>query len=97
MTIFTLLNFSDGPGAAEIITWNVAVGDRVVTDQPLVTVQTDNAVVEIPSPCAGLIERLYGEPGDIIEVGAPLVAYTEGRRVDVGALVGRIPGAETGG
>jgi 2-oxoisovalerate dehydrogenase E2 component (dihydrolipoyl transacylase) len=45
------------------VTWHVKEGDHVVTDQPLVSVETDKAVVEVPSPWSGRIARVFGTKG----------------------------------
>lgn len=75
MTIFKLPDLGEGLQEAEIREWRVQVGDEVKVDQPLVSVETDKAVVEVPSPASGKIARFYGEAGDTIEVGQPLVAF----------------------
>jgi 2-oxoisovalerate dehydrogenase E2 component (dihydrolipoyl transacylase) len=62
----------------------------VVADQPLVSVETDKAVVEVPSPRSGRIMRLFGAKGDVVKVGAPLVEYADGTEADVGAIVGEL-------
>jgi 2-oxoisovalerate dehydrogenase E2 component (dihydrolipoyl transacylase) len=70
---FLLPDLGEGLEEAEIVTWRVAEGDRVALNQPLVEVDTAKALVEIPSPLAGLVIRLHGAPGDVVKVGAPLV------------------------
>src|SRR6266481_1468916 len=75
---------------AEIVTWHVNEGDRVVVDQPLVSVETDKAVVEVPSPWSGRIARLFGGKGDLIKVGAALVEFAEGEQGDTGTVVGEL-------
>lgn len=80
----------EGLQDAEIIAWHVTAGDHVVADQPLVSVETDKAVVEIPSPRAGRIERLYPHVGERIKTGAALVDFEEGVHPDSGALVGEL-------
>ena len=52
-------------------------GDDVELDQPMASVETAKAIVEIPSPQKGKIFKLYGEDGDIIQVGDPLVEFGE--------------------
>jgi pyruvate dehydrogenase E2 component (dihydrolipoamide acetyltransferase) len=89
--VFKLPDLGEGLREAEIVAWHVGVGDHVVTDQPLVSVETDKAVVEVPSPRSGHIAALYGEPGDVIAVGAPLVEFAGGEAADEGAVVGEIP------
>ncbi len=90
MSIFRLPDIGEGLHEAEIVIWHVGVGDHVVADQPLVSIETDKAVVEIPAPESGHIARVYGEPGDIVAVGAPLVEYAEGDNADSGSVVGQI-------
>lgn len=91
MTTFRLPDVGEGLTEAEIVTWHVGIGDHVVTDQPLVSVETDKAVVEIPSPRSGHIVEIHGVPGDVVEVGAVLVEYADGDVADVGAIVGDLP------
>ena len=73
MMIFALPDLGEGLQEAEIVAWHVAEGDSVDVDQPLLSVETEKAVVEIPSPRAGRIARLFAAPGDILQVGDPLV------------------------
>ncbi len=91
MTTFHLPDVGEGLHEAEIVTWHVGVGDHVVADQPLVSIETDKAVVEIPSPRSGHIAALHGDPGDMIDVGAPLVDFADGAAPDAGAIVGDLP------
>ena len=93
MKTFALPDLGEGLHEAEIVSWHVSAGDHVVADQPLVSVETDKAVVEIPSPQSGRIARLFGRPGDRIRIGAPLVEFETGAAVDAGALVGELPTA----
>ncbi len=91
MTTFHLPDLGEGLTEAEIVAWHASPGDRVLAEQPLVSVETDKAVVEIPSPQSGLIKQLYGEPGDIVVVGAKLVDFDEGEKADTGTVVGELP------
>lgn len=75
MSIFKLPDLGEGLQEAEIREWHVKVGDTVAIDQPLLAVETAKAVVEVPSPQAGLIAKLYGAVGDTMEVGKPLVEF----------------------
>ncbi len=96
MRTFRLPDLGEGLRDAEVVSWHAAVGDHVVADQPLVSVETAKAVIEIPSPWSGRILALYGAQGDVIEVGAPLVDIeTEQTGSDEGTVVGRLPGAPT--
>jgi len=89
-TVFNLPDLGEGLQEAEIVNWHVSAGDNVVADQPLVSVETDKAVVEVPSPYSGLVTKLHGAAGDTIDVGAPLVEFEEEQRSDAGAVVGNI-------
>ncbi len=91
MTVFVLPDIGEGLQEAEIVMWHVGVGDHVVADQPLVSVETDKAVVEIPSPRSGHVSALHGEPGDVIDVGAALVDFADVDTPDAGAIVGSLP------
>jgi len=90
MSVLTLPDLGEGLQKAEIVSWNVNVGDHVVTNQPLVAVETDKAVVDVPAPHAGTIARLCAEVGDTVAVGAPLVEFEEGEREDTGTVVGKL-------
>ena len=88
--IFVLPDLGEGLRDAEIVAWHVAEGDHVVADQPLVSVETDKAVVEIPSPRAGRIARLLAAQHARLPIGAPLVAFTDGVEHDAGTVVGEL-------
>ena len=93
MSTFRLPDVGEGLQEAEIVAWHVGVGDHVVADQPLVSIETDKAVVEIPSPRSGHVAVLPGEPGDVIDVGDALVDFADDRPTDTGAIVGDLPAA----
>ena len=88
MTPFKLPDLGEGLQSAEIVAWHVAEGEHVVTDQPLLSVETEKAVVEIPCPHAGRVARLLVRPGDRVDVGAPLLEFEEGPHPDTGTVVG---------
>ncbi len=90
MSTFRLPDLGEGLQEAELVSWHVAAGDHVVANQPLVSVETDKAVVEIPAPQSGRIARLFGAPGDILKIGAPLVEFGDGKAADKGTVVGRM-------
>lgn len=75
MSIFKLPDLGEGLQDAEIREWLVKAGDTVGVDQPLLSVETAKAVVEVSSPQAGRIIKLHGAAGDIIGVGAALVEF----------------------
>lgn len=90
MRQFVLPDLGEGLEEAEIVAWHVNEGDHVVTDQPLVSVETDKAVVEVPAPWSGRIAHLFGSKGDLVKVGTPLVEFTEGTEQDTGTVVGEL-------
>ena len=81
MSIFKLPDLGEGLQEAEIREWHVKEGDTVKVDQPLLSVETAKAVVEVPSPQAGKILKLHGKNGDIMAVGKPLVEFEGGAPV----------------
>jgi 2-oxoisovalerate dehydrogenase E2 component (dihydrolipoyl transacylase) len=90
MTAFNLPDLGEGLREAEIVAWHVAEGDHVVTDQPLVSVETEKAVVEIPCPQPGHIAKLLVKAGDHVPVGAPLLLFEDGPHAESGTVVGEL-------
>jgi pyruvate dehydrogenase E2 component (dihydrolipoamide acetyltransferase) len=90
MKIFKLPDLGEGLQEAEIVTWHVKAGDTVAVDQPLASVETAKAIVDIPSPYAGKIVKLYGHERDVARVGQPLVAFEGGDDADSGTVVGKV-------
>ncbi|KWO45577.1 branched-chain alpha-keto acid dehydrogenase subunit E2 [Burkholderia ubonensis] len=91
MKIFKLPDLGEGLQEAEIVEWRVKAGDTVATDQPLLSVETAKAIVDIPSPQAGRIAKLFGQAGDLVHLGAPLVAFEgAGDDADAGTVVGKV-------
>ncbi len=88
MKEFHLPDLGEGLYEAEIVTWHVSEGDRVVTDQPLVSVETDKAVVEVPSPRSGVISALGAREGDVLQVGSVLVEFADGDARESNTVVG---------
>jgi pyruvate dehydrogenase E2 component (dihydrolipoamide acetyltransferase) len=70
---FFLPDLGEGLPDAEIVEWLVKVGDTIRLDEPLVSMETAKAVVELPSPYSGKILRVAGGAGDVIATGAWLV------------------------
>ena len=75
---FLLPDLGEGLTESELIEWHVAVGDTVTLNQPLAEVETAKAIVSLPSPFAGIIAKLYAEPGTTVAVGSPIVAFDLG-------------------
>ncbi|GAA6135238.1 dihydrolipoamide acetyltransferase family protein [Oceaniserpentilla sp. 4NH20-0058] len=87
MKYFKLPDLGEGLSEAEIVEWHVKVGDSIKEDQLMVSVETAKAIVEVPSPQSGVICALFGEAGDVVHIGEPLVEY-EGEKDDSGTVVG---------
>jgi 2-oxoisovalerate dehydrogenase E2 component (dihydrolipoyl transacylase) len=75
VTTFNLPDLGEGLPEAEIVAWHVKEGDQVTTDQPMLSVETAKAVVEVPSPYTGKVVRLHAKPGDTVQTGEPLVDF----------------------
>lgn len=94
MKTFKLPDLGEGLTEAEIVAWHVSVGDHVVADQPILSVETAKAVVEVPSPWSGRISALHHQAGDEVPVGAALVDIdTDETAQDAGTVVGTLPQA----
>jgi 2-oxoisovalerate dehydrogenase E2 component (dihydrolipoyl transacylase) len=86
---FLLPDLGEGLEDATITEWYVSVGDDVVLNQPLCTVETNKAQVELPSPYAGRITDLGGSTGETLCVGTVLVRIaTSGTAARQPVLVG---------
>ncbi len=72
---FRLPDLGEGLTEAEIVQWLVAEGDTVTLNQTLAEVETAKAIVELPSPHAGVVTTLHAAAGDIVPVGSPLVDF----------------------
>lgn len=75
MTTFNLPDLGEGLPEAEIVAWHVKEGDAIEVDQPLLSVETAKAVVDVPSPYSGRVLKLHAKPGDTVETGGPLVDF----------------------
>ncbi|MGP4032401.1 dihydrolipoamide acetyltransferase family protein [Pseudarthrobacter sp. 1C304] len=72
---FKLPDLGEGLTESEIVAWKVAVGDTVALNQIIAEVETAKAVVELPSPFAGVVAALHEQPGTVVEVGKPIVSF----------------------
>jgi len=94
---FRLPDLGEGLTEAQLVAWRVEEGARVEVNAPLCDVETAKAVVVIPSPWAGTIQKLHARPGESVAVGEPLVtiASADGAPAEAtpGTLVGYGPGA----
>lgn len=90
MKYFKLPDLGEGLQEAEIVEWHVKPGDSVAVDQVIVSVETAKAIVDVPSPQTGEIAALFGDEGDIIHIGEPLVEYAGQEQEDSGTVVGKM-------
>jgi len=74
---FRLPDLGEGITEAELVRWLVKVGDTVTQDQEIVEVQTDKAMVELPSPVAGTVLELNVTEGQIVPVETVLLTFDE--------------------
>jgi pyruvate dehydrogenase E2 component (dihydrolipoamide acetyltransferase) len=83
--VFILPDLGEGVHEAELIKWRVRTGDAVREHDILADMETDKAVVEVPSPRDGVIATLHGTEGEILHVGNPLVTYVSSGGAAAGA------------
>jgi len=82
-TEFKLPDVGEGVAEGEIVAWLVEEGDTVTEDQPVAEVETDKAVVEVPSPYNGTVRELHYDEGDVVPVGSVIVTFdVEGEEVE---------------
>ncbi|NML17917.1 dihydrolipoamide acetyltransferase family protein [Azohydromonas caseinilytica] len=82
----------EGIAEVEVVEWHVKPGDEVAEDQPLATLMTDKASIEIPSPAAGRVAALGGEVGQLLAVGSMLVRFDDTAGGEAG-MAERLPAA----
>lgn len=85
--VFRLPDLGEGLTEAGLVQWLVAVGDTIATDQAIAEVETAKSIVELPSPFAGEVTALHGEPGDVIAVGAPVLEVADQHGTDAAEAV----------
>ncbi|GAA2166157.1 dihydrolipoamide acetyltransferase family protein [Pedococcus bigeumensis] len=84
---FKLPDPGEGLTEAEIVTWNVKVGDAVKVNDIIVEIETAKSLVELPVPFAGTVTALHVSEGDMVEVGTPIIS------VDTAGGAVQAPGA----
>ena len=72
---FKMPDIGEGVVEGEVVEWMVAVGDIVKEDDPILSVMTDKATVEIPSPVDGKVISIVGEAGDTLPVGVVCIEF----------------------
>ncbi|MFW6317173.1 MAG: biotin/lipoyl-containing protein, partial [Halorubrum sp.] len=82
---FRLPDVGEGVAEGELVSWLVAPGDRVEEDQPVAEVETDKALVEVPSRYDGVVEELFVEEGDVVPVGDVIISFRVGAEDETGS------------
>ncbi|WP_288128941.1 dihydrolipoamide acetyltransferase family protein [Microbulbifer sp.] len=82
MKIFKLPDLGEGLPDAVIREWHIEEGESIAADASLVTVETAKALVEVPAPWSGVVEKRFGEAGDTLQTGEPLVGFAESAVAD---------------
>jgi len=72
---FPLPDAGEGLTEADLVTWRVAVGDRVEVNQPLIEIETAKSLVELPCPVDGVVTKLFAHEGDTVEVGVAICEF----------------------
>ncbi|ELY45275.1 dihydrolipoamide acetyltransferase family protein [Natronorubrum sulfidifaciens] len=72
---FELPDVGEGVAEGELVSWLVDAGDAVSEDQPVAEVETDKALVEVPSPVNGTVRELHVEEGEIVPVGTVIISF----------------------
>lgn len=91
---FRLPDLGEGLTEAEVVQWLVAPGDVVALNQTLAEVETAKAIVELPSPHAGVVTALHAAAGETVAVGAPLIEFDVERADDASSAASDGGGAE---
>ncbi|WP_036959070.1 biotin/lipoyl-containing protein, partial [Promicromonospora kroppenstedtii] len=73
---FPLPDVGEGLTEAEIVEWQVAVGDTVEVNQTIVEIETAKSLVDLPSPWNGTVSALLVESGTTVDVGTPIIEIT---------------------
>jgi pyruvate dehydrogenase E2 component (dihydrolipoamide acetyltransferase) len=97
--VFPLPDTAEGLVDAEILTWHIKPGDEVKVNQIIVEIETAKAAVELPCPWAGVVTELHAEPGQTVNVGAPIVTIDvdPGGAAAPAAAAAPAPAAESNG
>ena len=92
---FKLPDVGEGVAEGELVSWLVEVGDPVEEDQPVAEVETDKALVELPSPVDGTVRELRAEEGEVVPVGTVIITFDVEGEMDVEANAEESEGDET--
>lgn len=95
MKYFKLPDLGEGLQEAEIVEWHIKPGDTVTTGQTILSVETAKAIVDIPAPQDGVIAACFGEEGDLVHTGEPLLEFQGEQQEDSGTVVGKMESASS--
>ncbi len=70
---FRLPDLGENIESGDVVSVLVAVGDTLAEDQPVIELETDKAVIEVPSPVSGIVEAIHVKKGDKVPIGQPLL------------------------
>lgn len=84
--VFKLPDLGEGLTESEIVAWLVAPGDEVTLNQHIADIETAKAVVELPSPFAGVVSVLHQPAGVVVHVGEPIVSFDIGGSTEPGSV-----------
>ena len=93
MKYFKLPDLGEGLQEAEIVEWHVQAGDQVHTGDTIVSVETAKAIVDLPAPQDGVIAACFGNAGDLVHIGEPLLEFEGAASEDTGTVVGHMTSA----
>ncbi|WP_435334607.1 2-oxo acid dehydrogenase subunit E2 [Haloarchaeobius sp. TZWWS8] len=83
---FKLPDVGEGVAEGELVSWLVEEGDTVTEDQPVAEVETDKALVEVPSPYNGTVKELRAKEGEMVPVGDVIMVYNVEGEDDLDAV-----------
>ena len=92
---FELPDVGEGVAEGEIVAWLVEPGGDVEEDQPVAEVETDKAVVEVPSPVNGTVQEIRAEAGEMVPVGDVIITFAVEDESDEPAETSAEESAET--
>ena len=84
MTDITVPAAGESVTEADIGEWLVKVGDAVKADQPIVSLETDKAAMDVPAPADGVITAISAQEGDTVSVGDVIATLDEGASAAAG-------------
>jgi len=94
MKIFKLPDLGEGLPDAIIREWHIKAGEEIKLDESMVSMETAKALVDVPAPFTGKVEKLFGNVDDTIQTGQPLIGFEgesdEEESEDAGTVVGAI-------